>query len=714
MLAFIKDSKIGLRIAYALAMPVIGLLFFSGYVVMAESRNASDMGRVLELAELAPEISGLVHEMQKERGASAGFIASQGTKFTRKLPDQRGVTDDKRQNLVKALNEFDAQSFGGALTSKITSALSAVEQIDQKRGQISNLSINVPQMAGYYTPTIGKLLSIVEEMALLSTDVEVTNAITAYTAFLQGKERAGIERAMGSGGFSAGVFKPAIYQKFLQLIAMQDVLFGRFDIYATPELQAFRDSTIAGSDVNDVARMRKIAIDSATTSDLQGVQGPYWFDKITNKINLMKTVEDKVAVNLQATAGAAESASQASFMMMSVVTLILLAFTGALVFYVVRGITKPIAAMTDAMSSLAKGDKTIEIPGTEAKDEIGAMAHAVSVFKDNMIEAERLAEEQKRMEQEQREKDELAATEQKRVEDELAAKESAEMEERAKRAERLQELNATFDQSVTGVLETVTSSSTQMKTTAEGLSATAEETNKQSSAVASASEQTSNSVQQVATAAEELTASITEISRQVARSSEISAEAVEEASRADVLIKGLSTATQHMGEMVELINDIAGQTNLLALNATIESARAGDAGKGFAVVANEVKNLATQTAKATEDISQQITEFQTATEQSVAAITGITGIIGDVDQISSSIASAVEEQGAATAEIARSIEQAAVGTQEVNSNIGGVNTAAAETGQAATGVLNAADSLSEQSGELRSLVQDYLEDVRQV
>jgi methyl-accepting chemotaxis protein len=692
----------------------MGLLFFSGYVVIAEQRAASDMGRVLELAQLAPEISALVHEMQKERGASAGFIASKGSKFARKLPEQRKVTDEKRQGLTQALTGFDTDSFGTGLSSKVDAALRALDQMGTIRGEVTRLQITIPKMAGYYTPTIGKLLGIVEEMALLSTDVQVTNAITAYTAFLQAKERAGVERAMGSGGFSAGQFKPAIYRKFLQLIAMQDILFGRFDIYATSEQTAFFKATVSGRPVNEVARLRKVAIDGQATGDLQGVEGPYWFETITNKINLMKTVEDKVAADLQATAQAIESSSSTSFLVMSVVTLLLLTLTGALVFFVVRGITKPVAAMTGAMSALAGGDKTIEIPGTDRGDEIGAMASAVSIFKENMIEAERLAAEQKRMEQEQKEKDEAAAAEQKRVEQELAAKEAAENQARVERAERLEELNTNFDRSVTGVLETVAASSEQMKSTAEGLSATAEETNKQSTAVASASEQTSSNVQRVATAAEELSASIAEISRQVAKSAEISSTAVQEASRADEMIKGLASATQQMGEMVKMINDIAGQTNLLALNATIESARAGEAGKGFAVVANEVKNLAAQTAKATEEISGQITEFQSATEKSVTAIDGISGIISEMDEISSMIASAVEEQGAATAEIARNIEQAAIGTQEVNNNIGGVNAAATETGEAADGVLQAASSLSEKSTELRDLVQGYLSDVKEI
>ena len=344
-----------------------------------------------------------------------------------------------------------------------------------------------------------------------------------------------------------------------------------------------------------------------------------------------------------------------------------------------RLISRPIAEMTSALGRLADKDYAVTIPALGQVNEIGRMAKAVEILKQRSQAADKLDDERRQ---------------------------SAEASEQ--RAKRLQDISQNFERAVGSIAENVATGASNMHGNAEMLSSTATQTSRRCEAVSAASSQATSNTQMVASAAEQLSASVAEISRQVAQATSIAGQAVQEATATDGSIQELAEAAQKIGDVVKLINDIAGQTNLLALNATIEAARAGEAGKGFAVVASEVKSLATQTAKATDDIAAQVGAIQGATSGAVQAIKRISGTIGNINEIATAIASAVEEQGAATKEIARNVQEAAARTQEVSGDIAGVTEAAAKTGKASASLIDMAGKLAQQSDALRHELKSYL------
>ncbi|SEN43303.1 methyl-accepting chemotaxis protein [Bradyrhizobium sp. OK095] len=397
-------------------------------------------------------------------------------------------------------------------------------------------------------------------------------------------------------------------------------------------------------------------------------------------------VEFRTAVDaMYRQADAAEAATRdAVRLWMMIAFAVTIVVLGVIGFVLGRSISKALSGMVDAMTQLARGDLSISVPGVGRKDEIGEMAGAVEVFRTNMTEAERLRAEQL----------------------------EADTRRRTQRKADMQRLADGFEGAVGEIIDTVSSAATELEASSNTLTQAAERGNGLATAVAAASEEASTNVQSVSSASEEMTSSISEISRQVQESARVADVAVGQAQRTNARVAELTKAAGRIGDVVELINTIASQTNLLALNATIEAARAGEAGRGFAVVASEVKALAEQTAKATGEISQHIGAIQTATQDSVGAIKEIGDTIARMSEISSAIAAAVEEQGAATQEISRNIQHAAQGTSEVSANIGDVQRGAGETGAASAQVHSAAQSLSQESNRLKIEVTRFLDSVR--
>jgi methyl-accepting chemotaxis protein len=410
--------------------------------------------------------------------------------------------------------------------------------------------------------------------------------------------------------------------------------------------------------------------------------------KTVNKIGLQadEVLKKDIELNNKGADKASTDAADSYFFAFTLVAVIL----GAAVvvgigvsIYLVRDVSSGIASIVRPMQALGQGDLSAEVPHRGEKTEIGAMADALQVFKEALIA--------------------------KKAADEAAARDA---EAKIERGRRVDNITREFESMIGEIVQTVSSASTQLEASAGTLTTSADRSQQMATTVAAASEEASTNVQSVASATEEMASSVGEISRQVQESARMAGDAVGQARATTDRVSELSKAASRIGDVVELINTIAGQTNLLALNATIEAARAGEAGRGFAVVASEVKALAEQTAKATGEIGQQITGIQAATNESVGAIKEISSTIERLSEISSAIAAAVEEQGAATQEIARNVQQAAHGTQQVSSNIVDVQRGATETGTASSQVLSAAQMLSNDSNRLKTEVSKFLTNVR--
>ena len=558
----LSDFSVSARVSMILVIVMLPFLYVAGSQVLSAHKLSNEADRVSQLAAFSPAVSSVIHQLQRERGQSAGFLASGGRRFADTLPKQRADTDDVIKPFKAAVVDTDLAQIDASisrLTEKATADLSTLEAM---RDKVKSQSTDVAGMAGYYTATIASLLDTVGQMSLLTHDGDLTRHIIAYNAVLQGKERAGIERAMGANGFGSGNFKQNVYEKFVKLAAAQDAFFSVVRRTATQELVAYMDTIFARPVMDQVNQARALGYSSAFGGDISTMSGVEWFQLSTKRIDALKDLENQVAASLVEEARHISAAAYNQFLLALALVVGITIIAIALSVVMIRSITVPIGVLSDEAQRLSKGDTEVQFLAASRKDEIGRIASAVAMFRDNVADQKKLQKEQ-----------------------------DAEREKQRIQQNYMSTLITRFRESISEVVTSMNNQNSKMRTSAGELTSAATTANSEADAAKNATMNATQNVQTVAAAAEELSASISDIASQAQKANDVVSRAADLAKQTDRDVSGLADSAQKIGTVVEMISNIAEQTNLLALNATIEAARAGDAGKGFAVVAQEVKDL---------------------------------------------------------------------------------------------------------------------------
>lgn len=666
---FFKNLSLKIKLLLIVILPLSAYLYVAGSNLLTDYRQFKSYGSILELSQLSVNISSLVHELQKERGASAGFLGSKGRKFGDKIITQRGATDGIKTTLTEYLVGFDMKRFDAELERKMDKALSHLNSLERARQGISNQQHSVKEAVNYFTTANTYLLDIIGYMTHLSSDAVLAAQIGAYYNFLQSKERAGKERAVMSGVFSKGSFTADTYSLFIQLVTEQNTYLSVFEALATSDEKQFVQSTVSGSFVDQVEQMRQTAraVNIDSTKDF-GVNPMNWFETITKKINLLKQVEDHIALGVKGRAKELINHKKTTMTFAFIFFVVIVVFAGLLIFMVTSNILSGIKQATTVALELAEGEGDLtKRMDLQTHDEIGVLGQAIDKMLDNL----------------------------------------------SSMIGQIQGISTSLDtanQELSDLAREMSDETENVAGRASTVAAAAEEMSVNMDTVAGAVADASHNVANVASSTEEISVISEEISGNTEKARNITSEAVSKAADSSQRVNELGRAADEIGKVTETITEISAQTNLLALNATIEAARAGEAGKGFAVVANEIKDLAKQTADATLEIKSKIDGIQSSTRGTVQGIEEITKVIGEINEIVAGISESVETQTTTTTEIAGNINQAAQGIQEVTENVGEASIVSKEVSQdiakvdeSSNQMLSSTNNVNSTAGELGAL-----------
>lgn len=620
-----KSVKIRTKLTVSILLPLIALVVIGSVSIRGSWQQADAMAKIERLTTFTARVSALVHETQKERGNTAGYLGSKGEKFGDRLSEQREVTDGQIEQLETFLKGFDPSEYGQGFAESLSKATALLPQIDQQRTEITELKTTTPKAIGYYTQMNSNLLDTVVKAATVTRDGSIASRLIAYSSFLKSKERAGIERAVLSNTFARDSFGKGMYEKFTALVALQNAYLTEFGNQSNPQDEKFYTETLENECVEQVNAFRQVAMEKNREGGF-GVEASVWFDTITKKINLLKQVDDHLATGLLKEAKSKSATAWQSLLSTSGILGLIISITVAVGVFSIRSVLGRLSQIVDRVRDIAEGEGDLTKRLTVSSDEIGELAGWFNRFMDKI------------------------------------------------------------EGTVQGIIASssdLRDSSEELNKTSTSLNKGARESQQQVSTIASAAEEMSINMKQAASSTEQMSSGITSLSDSVGSISNAITEIADRSNQSTSIaqtaatyvevsnerIDQLRSAAEEIGNVIEVIEDIASQTNLLALNATIEAARAGEAGKGFAVVATEVKELAQQTSTATEGIRSRVLSMQTSTSEAVKAMSDIEQAIGEVNDISSDIAEAVDQQSRDTQEIAASVEQTAASSSAISQGV---------------------------------------------
>jgi len=715
---FLNKFRLDIRIIGLAAIPIFSLAFsallnMTGVISYTTVQDLQNYNRLSEMVSLTSSISDVIHELQKERGQSAGYIGSDAkADFSKSLTLQRQKSNqsiEKLQQQISKVNEIQDQ-----LSSSLNQVSEDFTKLQALRNSVTSMEYSLENMTREYTSMIRNLLTLVKTSTNLTMENSVSKQILSYISLLELKEHAGLERAIGANGFASGKFMPPLYNKFVGLIAAQEAFMLTFKATADQNaLQAY-NKAMEVSVLEKVETMRNVVLRQNADVSTSTYTARDWFETISRKIDLIKKAEGNI--HAQITENVAELRSFSIFMLILTVLLTIFGIVILIVFafFVSRSISKPLKNLNNSMQELYEGNIPENIPYTHYDSEIGQMAKAIESFKTNRIERIQFEKEARAAEKEKKLQEQKNFQREEALKVEKHERELTLARERAEKVEKLQNRVALFNQQIRENMGSVNSAIKTLEKTSDGMSQIAKNTQEKSHVAVTSAVQTSANVQTVAAATEEMAASVHEISRQMEEGAAMSNDALVKVDQTVSTAENLAKSSNQIDVVINLIREIAEQTNLLALNATIEAARAGESGKGFAVVASEVKALANQTAEATNSIAEQISQMQNISTDVVEAINQVRNIIHHNAGIATNVSSSVDEQGDVTRDISKNIQQAAMGSETVSAQMSQVEENIVETHKASEDVKTASYTLNEDSEKLKKVINDFLNDISAV